>query len=390
VKILSVSFGYPSEAYRVKYLFTHEQAKAFKNHGVDIEVLDLSSESIKYNNEIFEDIKVHRFIKTGKNIPAILKNRKLIKKILISSGFDLVLLSFINYQYIAYFDLFKRYSLQLAFTAHGADAMSMYDNFIIKFIKRHMLKTIDYVYSVSEYTDTLVSVLQRRNIEDCYKSYVVYNGVNEQKLLKAKSTSREDCRKELGIEVNSFVVLAVCDLIERKGLDILINAIGILKNHISSIRIIIIGRGEEEDALKTQANTLGIEKNIEFISYIESDELLSKYFKASNVYSMISKTIYELHATEGFGISFVEASYLGVPVVAGNNGGSSTAVKHGLTGFLVDPYDKKCSVTISNYIKNLFEDKVLYEDMSSNAIQSTPRVFTWSNNVVKILETLKK
>jgi len=104
---------------------------------------------------------------------------------------------------------------------------------------------------------------------------------------------------------------------------------------------------------------------------------------------MVSKTFYNPPNCEGFGISYIEASYLGIPVIGGNNGGSTTAIMHNFTGYLVDPYSKSCYLDIANYLKILNEDKQEYMRLSKNGKFFVLEEFTWSKNIEKILNKVK-
>ena len=68
------------------------------------------------------------------------------------------------------------------------------------------------------------------------------------------------------------------------------------------------------------------------------DSDLPEAYATATVYLGASRVDNEVNV-EGFGISFLEASSSGVPVVAGDSGGVRSAVRDGETGIVVSPTD---------------------------------------------------
>jgi len=67
------------------------------------------------------------------------------------------------------------------------------------------------------------------------------------------------------------------------------------------------------------------------------DSDLPAVYNCAEIYLGLSRLTDQ--AAEGFGISLVEASASGIPVLAGRSGGIPEAVRHGETGLLVDAED---------------------------------------------------
>ena len=65
-------------------------------------------------------------------------------------------------------------------------------------------------------------------------------------------------------------------------------------------------------------------------------EQLPAYYDAGDVFAMPCRTRRAGLEVEGLGIVYLEASATGLPVVAGNSGGSPDAVLQGQTGVVVD------------------------------------------------------
>jgi len=76
---------------------------------------------------------------------------------------------------------------------------------------------------------------------------------------------------------------------------------------------------------------------------------------------------------EGFGIAYLEAGALGVPVVAGNVAGALDAVVDGVTGLLVDPTDH---VAVADAITALLLDRERAEQMGRAGAERAKQ-FAW-------------
>jgi glycosyltransferase involved in cell wall biosynthesis len=119
-------------------------------------------------------------------------------------------------------------------------------------------------------------------------------------------------------------------IVERKGIDVLINAFAQAGNLLqSSSTLIIIGTGFDEDKLRNLASKLGITNNVRFLGH--SREVV-KYYQASDIFVLPSYA-------EGMPNSLLEAMACGLPVIASRIGGVVDVVEDGKSGILVEPGD---------------------------------------------------
>ncbi len=77
---------------------------------------------------------------------------------------------------------------------------------------------------------------------------------------------------------------------------------------------------------------------------------------------------------EGFGMVFIEAQAMGLPVVSTLSGGIPEAVKNGETGLLVAERD---SAALAGAILRLIEDEELWQRYSSRAEEMLSTTSTW-------------
>ena len=133
------------------------------------------------------------------------------------------------------------------------------------------------------------------------------------------------------------IMITVARLVPHKGQDMGIRALAALRPEFPDLRYIIVGEGDEERPLRDLARELEVRDRVVFAGPMGDDELPEAY-ATSTVYLGASRVDRGINA-EGFGISFLEASASGLPVVAGDSGGIRSAVRDGETGVVVPPTD---------------------------------------------------
>ena len=124
-------------------------------------------------------------------------------------------------------------------------------------------------------------------------------------------------------------LLCVGSLIERKGVDLLLQALAGVE---APFTLALVGAGPEEERLRKLAGELHIQDRVEFLGYLQLDELRRQYSKSG---------IFVLPTREDcFALVILEAMCAGLPVVCSRyaDGGCDLEVE-GRNGCLVDPYD---------------------------------------------------
>lgn len=196
------------------------------------------------------------------------------------------------------------------------------------------------------------------------KMEVVVNGVDFHKI---QVTSAGD---------EFYDVLYVGRLSEHKNVDLLLRAIGLLRDGMPSIRCGIIGDGPERDTLSRLAKDLKLEENVVFLGFIERDEDVIATMKSSKVFVLPS-------TREGFGIVLLEANACGVPVIVtdAEDNAASDLVIDGLNGVVSEVSDESMAKEISNLLND-----DLYNKMSDLSIKIAKK-YDWSLIVDKIEDT---
>jgi phosphatidylinositol alpha-1,6-mannosyltransferase len=79
--------------------------------------------------------------------------------------------------------------------------------------------------------------------------------------------------------------------------------------------------------------------------------------------------------TEGFGMVFIEAAACGKPSIAGNSGGTSSAVRHQMTGLLVDGTNLD---EVTQSLKRLLENRELANQLGETGYRRVQADFSWA------------
>ena len=103
-------------------------------------------------------------------------------------------------------------------------------------------------------------------------------------------------------------ILFVGRLIREKHVDVLVDAVGILRETWPGIRCLVIGDGPERMVLEEKVDVMDLSANILFTGFFKQYSEVIAHMKSSRVFVLPS-------TREGFGISALEALAAGLPVV---------------------------------------------------------------------------
>lgn len=141
----------------------------------------------------------------------------------------------------------------------------------------------------------------------------------------------EDLEYYLQDKINNHgkTILYVGSLIERKGVDLLINAIAKMK---TQCELNIAGNGPLLEELKQQSIKLHLDKKIHFLGYQQNDKLRVLYQNAD---------LFVLPTREDcYGLVIMEAMCASIPVVISKYAdGAYDLVDEEVTGIIIDPYN---------------------------------------------------
>lgn len=154
---------------------------------------------------------------------------------------------------------------------------------------------------------------------------LVENGITAEATV---NRDREAVRAELGVEPHEQLILRVGRLAESKGNDVLLEALALVASS-RPVRLVLVGEGEEQEALSARARALGLEHKVDFLGYRQD---IADLLGASDLFVISSNK-------EGLPIVLLEAMRAAVPIVSTAVGAIPLVIRSGYTGQLVPHSD---------------------------------------------------
>jgi len=157
-----------------------------------------------------------------------------------------------------------------------------------------------------------------------------------------RADARVAARRALGLPADAQVVLTVCRLVPKKGVEVLLDAVARLRPTFPRIQLVVVGDGRERRTYEARVTQLGLQDAVHFAGRVPHEQVARHYW-ASDVFALAS---YESrHAggavrdVETMGRVLCEANAAGLPLVATDTGGTPSVVRSGDNGLLVPPQD---------------------------------------------------
>jgi glycosyltransferase involved in cell wall biosynthesis len=156
-----------------------------------------------------------------------------------------------------------------------------------------------------------------------------------------------------------YKILYVGNLEERKGVEYLIKATGILNTKGFNVHLIIVGSGNLKNELRCLADSVGLNNRVKFLGYLQHGKELMDIYRSSDMFVLPSIS------SEGMPKVVMEAMTQGVPVVATDIGSTRYLLGDGRYGIVVPPADSQSIVAaVQRIIENLeFRTRLINEGL---------------------------
>jgi glycosyltransferase involved in cell wall biosynthesis len=144
------------------------------------------------------------------------------------------------------------------------------------------------------------------------KIHIIPGGVDTSRF--QPSLSREEARARLNWPIGRRILFTPRRLVNRMGLDKLLNSLIQVKVQVPDVWLAIAGKGPLREALEGQVRELGLENDVSFLGFLP-DEHLPVAYQAADL------TVVPSQSLEGFGLILLESLACGTPAVCTPVGG---------------------------------------------------------------------
>ncbi|MCB1670237.1 MAG: HAD family hydrolase [Gammaproteobacteria bacterium] len=275
------------------------------------------------------------------------------------------------------------------------------------------LDEIDQVYNMSRRIEAeeevlanadLVITSTRNEIEDQYEIYDYYDpdsmavippGIDLEKfhapvLGEPKPPVARDIRRFLD-EPDKPIILALSRPDARKNISTLLESFG-ESRRLQELANLVIIAGNREDIRDMEAGAQAVLTDL--LVEVDFYDIYGRIAIPKQHASDEVPAIYRLVAssggvfvnpalTEPFGLTLLEASASGIPVVATENGGPVDIISNCHNGILVDPLDKQA---MTDALISLLTDNASWRELSTAGLTNIPRFYSWAAHASTYLE----
>jgi len=227
-----------------------------------------------------------------------------------------------------------------------------------------MLFVFNRLDTVTTPSNTAAKILHGQKIRVPVRA--ISNGVDTARFHPDPEIDRAGIRRKYNLNSETPLFLYMGRLDGEKRIDVLIEAIAQLPD--ADFQLAIGGYGSHESFLRKLAQTLGLEKRVNFIGYVTPEDLPSLY-NSADVFVMPSPE--ELQS-----IATLEAMACGKPILASDSRALPELVNPGENGYLFQPNNPSDAARMMNQLLNKCSlwnsmGRASFESIQSHSLQNT-------------------
>ena len=263
----------------------------------------------------------------------------------------------------------------LMIALRGSDIFISKQNLVFRAIARWTLKQATMVTTV---TPTFFRDLEDFGVPK-EKRRLIPNGSHPSLFPMPLSSQLNALHQQLSIPEGDAIVFALGRIVLKKGFDILIQALPLVKEKVPNVTLIIGGDGTDLSRLKIIAKDLGVSDSVRFPGTISRADVPT-YFHLCDIFTL--PAVFDPKGNvDGCPNVILEAMACGKPVVASGISGIPVVVKDSETGILVE---EKNITQLAEALVALLTDKPRREQLGCAGQQRILNELTWDKAIEQI------
>jgi len=328
-KVLVISHSYPLNLAPFKAKFIQDQVLLFEeSEKFLVEVLNLTPKTVPFTNRhkqlnngyksYGETISKETYLSIPKRkFPNFIKANisRTVLQFLNKKKYDLIHLHWL-YPTGLTIKALKEAGYKVVLTVHGSDWYQPIQNDELRKLVTEALFEVDQIlFSGPQLRNDFLGVVPELK----HKTQLIYNSVDSNFYRQPTEPEILESKRKISFNENKINILSIASIREEKGIDILLEAINQLEN--TNLHFHIVGLIENtpySDSVFERVKELNLESQISFHGLKTPRELLDFYF-ASDFYLLPSRR-------EGFNLSILESSAVGLPVLCTDVGGNKEVI----------------------------------------------------------------
>ncbi|MCU0612891.1 MAG: glycosyltransferase [Candidatus Eisenbacteria bacterium] len=186
-------------------------------------------------------------------------------------------------------------------------------------------------------------------------------------------------------DLRGRTVLGVGRFAEKKGFAHLVSAARVLADQSPDFRLLLVGFGPEEPALRKQTADLDLSSVVVFAGRVNQRDL-ARYYRACQAFALPS-VVLPSGDTEGQGVVLLEAMSSSVPVVASAVGGITDIVTDGVNGLLVPPGNPPA---LAGALSRILDDPRPARQLAEQGLATIAARFSWDRIANRFAELYRR